>query len=52
PNATISNKLTVGEGAFITMGAVVTRNVLPHKKVSGNFALDHAKFMDFIKSIR
>jgi len=52
PNATISNKLTVGEGAFITMGAVVTRNVLPHEKVSGNFALDHAKFMDFIKSIR
>jgi len=52
PNATISNKLKVGKGAFITMGAVVTRSVSPYEKVSGNFAVDHAKFMDFIKSIR
>ncbi|NYT08495.1 MAG: UDP-3-O-(3-hydroxymyristoyl)glucosamine N-acyltransferase [Methanosarcinales archaeon] len=51
PNATISNKLTVGEGAFITMGAVVTRNVSPNQRISGNFAIDHGKFIDFIKSI-
>jgi UDP-3-O-[3-hydroxymyristoyl] glucosamine N-acyltransferase len=51
PNATISNKLSVGEGAFITMGAVVTRNVSPNQRISGNFAIDHGKYIDFIKSI-
>lgn len=51
PNACISNKLTVGDKAFITMGSVVTRNVAPGQKVTGNFAVDHSKFINFVKSI-
>jgi UDP-3-O-[3-hydroxymyristoyl] glucosamine N-acyltransferase len=52
PNACISNKLTVGDKAFITMGSVVTQNVDAGKKVTGNFAIDHNKFIESIKRIR
>jgi UDP-3-O-[3-hydroxymyristoyl] glucosamine N-acyltransferase len=51
PNATISNKLSVGDRAFITLGSVVTRNVASGEKVTGNFAIDHKRFIDFIKKI-
>ncbi|MGD0952891.1 MAG: UDP-3-O-(3-hydroxymyristoyl)glucosamine N-acyltransferase [Methanotrichaceae archaeon] len=51
PNACVSNGLTVGDSAFITMGSVVTRNVAPGQKVTGNFAIDHDKFINHIKEI-
>jgi len=51
PNACISNKLTIGDGAYITMGSVVTKNVSSSQKVTGNFAIDHEKFIEFIKKI-
>jgi UDP-3-O-[3-hydroxymyristoyl] glucosamine N-acyltransferase len=52
PNSTISNEITIGNGAFITLGSVVTRNVPEYARVSGNFAIDHDKLMNFIKTIR
>lgn len=52
PNATLSNALTIGDGAYISLGSVVTRDILPKQKVSGNFAVTHARFIEFIKSIR
>jgi UDP-3-O-[3-hydroxymyristoyl] glucosamine N-acyltransferase len=52
PNSTISNGLHIGEKAQISLGAVVTRDVAPGKKVSGNFAVDHRKFLQFIRQIR
>jgi UDP-3-O-[3-hydroxymyristoyl] glucosamine N-acyltransferase len=52
PNVTISNGLTIGDQATISLGSVVTQNVAPGQTVSGNFAIDHVKFIDFIKSIR
>ena len=52
PNVTISNGLTIGDKATITLGSVVTQNVAAGAKVSGHFAIDHAKYLDFIKSIR
>ncbi len=52
PNVTISNGLTIGDKATITLGSVVTQNVAAGAKVSGNFAIDHAKYLAFIKSIR
>jgi UDP-3-O-[3-hydroxymyristoyl] glucosamine N-acyltransferase len=52
PNACISNKLVVEDNAFITMGSVVTRNVDRGQKVTGNFAIDHDKFIESIKRIR
>jgi len=52
PNATVSDEVRIGDSAFITLGAVVVEDVPPHKKVSGNFAIDHQKFIEFIKKIR
>jgi UDP-3-O-[3-hydroxymyristoyl] glucosamine N-acyltransferase LpxD len=52
PNTTISNGLTIGDASTITIGAVVTRDVAPGQTVTGNFAIDHAKFLAFLKSIR
>lgn len=52
PNATVSNGLTIGRGARITLGAVVTRNVEAGGHVTGNFALPHAQFMDNLRKSR
>lgn len=52
PNASISDNLKVGNGAKISIGAVVTKNVPDNNVVSGNFAIDHKKFIDFIRKIR
>ena len=50
--AIISNGINIGDGASISLGAVVTKSIESRKKVSGNFAVDHNKYLDFIKSIR
>jgi UDP-3-O-[3-hydroxymyristoyl] glucosamine N-acyltransferase len=52
PNSTISNGVAIGDGAKISLGAVVTRNVAPGARVTGNFAVDHDKFLAFLKSVR
>ena len=52
PNATISSEIKIGNGAFITLGSVVTKDVDNNQRVSGNFAIDHKRFLSFIKSIR
>ena len=51
-NATISNGIQIGNNSKVSLGAVVTKNVPADSTVSGNFAIDHSKFIDFIKSIR
>lgn len=50
--ATVSNGLVIGNNSSISLGAVVTRSLEDGSKVSGNFAIDHSKFINFIKSIR
>ena len=52
PNASISSEVHIGSGAFITLGAVVTRDVPKGERVSGNFAIEHSRFLSFLKSIR
>lgn len=52
PGASISSEIRIGDKAYITLGSVVTKNVAPEQKVSGNFAIEHDKFIAFIKSIR
>lgn len=52
PNSTISNNLVIGDGANISLGSVVTRSVPHHTKYSGNFAIEHEKFLQFIRTIR
>lgn len=48
-NATIRNGLKIGSNARINMGAVVTVDVKNDEQVTGNFAINHEKFMDFTK---
>lgn len=50
--ATISNGLTIGKESSINIGAVVTKSLEDNSNVTGNFAIDHKKFIEFIKSIR
>lgn len=52
PGASVSNGITIGHGSSVSIGAVVTRDVAEGQKVSGNFAIAHDKFLQFIKSIR
>jgi UDP-3-O-[3-hydroxymyristoyl] glucosamine N-acyltransferase len=52
PNAVVCEGIVVGDKAYVTLGSVVTEDVAPGKKVTGNFAIDHAKFIEFIKKIR
>jgi UDP-3-O-[3-hydroxymyristoyl] glucosamine N-acyltransferase len=49
---TITNGIEIGENANVNIGAVVTKKVNAGESVSGNFAIDHKKFIEFIKSIR
>lgn len=50
PNCTVSNGLSIGNNSQVTLGAVVTRDVPENTKVSGNFAVEHGKFMSILKS--
>lgn len=50
--AIISNGLIIGKDAKLNLGSVVTKDVEDSKSVSGNFAIDHKKFIEFIKTIR
>lgn len=52
PGSSISNQITIGDNASITIGSVVTKNVNPGQKVTGNFAIDHEKYISFLKTIR
>lgn len=50
--ATVSNGLVIGNNAKVNIGAVATRSVEDNGSVTGNFAIEHKKFIEFIKSIR
>lgn len=50
--AIISNGLILGDKVNISLGSVVTKNLNDGERVSGNFAISHDKYIDFIKSIR
>lgn len=48
-NATVSNRLKIGDNARVSLGAVVTKDVEENKTVTGNFAIEHRKFIEQIK---
>ena len=52
PSACISSEVVVGNRALITIGSVVTKDVAPGQRVTGNFAIDHEKFINFMRKIR
>jgi len=51
PAAKIADQLTIGDGAILSAGAVVTKNVAPGQKVTGNFAINHERFLRHIQNI-
>ena len=52
PACAISDGIKIGARASITIGAVVTRDVPEGATVSGNFAIDHQRFIAHMRAIR
>ena len=50
--AVVSNNLKLGNNVSVSLGSVVTKSLEDGAKVSGNFAIEHNKYIDFIKTIR
>ena len=48
-NSTITNSITVGSNARVNIGAVATKNVSDSESVTGNFAIQHSKFIRNLK---
>ena len=48
-SATVSNRIIVGSRCRVNLGSVVTKNVPDGTEVSGNFAIEHNKFLDIVK---
>lgn len=48
-NATISNRIKIGDGARVSLGAVVTKDVPAGVTVTGNFAIEHRRFLQNLK---
>ncbi len=48
-NATISNRIRIGNNARVSLGSVVTKNVEENETVTGNFAIEHGKFIEKLK---
>ena len=48
--AIISNRIKIGDHARISLGSVATKDVPAGQTVTGNFAIDHARFMQNLKA--
>ncbi len=51
PGSVIRNGLEIKNNGRANMGAVVTKNIKENEHVSGNFAVEHKKYLEFIKKI-
>lgn len=49
PSASVTNRITLEDNCFITLGSVVTRSVKSGETVTGNFAIPHQKFLRNLK---
>ena len=47
--ATVSNGLEIGHRSRVNIGSIATRDVANNHSVTGNFAIDHARFIENIK---
>lgn len=52
PNCSIVDGIEIGDGAFISIGSVVTKNVKPGEKITGNFGIPHDMFIRHFKELR
>lgn len=51
PNASISSQVRIGNGAFVTLGSVVVRDVPENGHVTGNFAIAHREFISNMRNL-
>ncbi len=51
-NSTILNGIKIGDRVSVSLGSVVTKNIESDTKVSGNFAIEHKKFIENLKLMR
>lgn len=51
PFSCIAKRITVGKKSIVNIGSVVTKDVGENASVTGNFAIDHKKWIEFVKSI-
>jgi UDP-3-O-[3-hydroxymyristoyl] glucosamine N-acyltransferase LpxD len=51
PNCSISNGVKIGKHATVSIGSVVVRDVEAGARVTGNFAVPHANWLRFVKSL-
>lgn len=49
PNATVSNGLVVGADATVSLGSTATKDVESGQRVTGNFAIEHGRFLSNLK---
>ncbi|UTW00165.1 hypothetical protein KDW99_03195 [Marinomonas rhizomae] len=53
PSVSISNRITIADNSFLTIGSVIVRDVAKNEKLTGNFAIPHEKFIrNYAKSIK
>jgi UDP-3-O-[3-hydroxymyristoyl] glucosamine N-acyltransferase len=52
PGSTISSGIKIGDDASITLGSVVVSDVAKGQRVTGNFAVEHTKFLSFFMRLR
>lgn len=50
--AFIRNGIKIGSGSRANMGSVVTKSIEDGEAVSGNFAVEHSRFINHIKSVK
>ena len=50
PSVSVSNRLNIGADAFLTIGSVVVKDVPAGRKVTGNFAIPHDRFIQNLKA--
>ncbi|MEZ7172922.1 hypothetical protein [Sporosarcina sp. OR05] len=51
PGVTISNRINIEKGSRVSIGSTVTKSVDEYQVVTGNFAIDHSKFIFNLKRI-
>lgn len=44
-NATVANRIVIGNNGRVSLGSVVTKNIEDGQTVTGNFAVDHNRFL-------
>lgn len=48
-SAVVSNRVAVGNGSRVSIGAIVTKDVPAGETVTGNFAIPHERFLENLK---